>query len=144
MKKIQKEITTYKDIFVSADGKEFNSEEDCRAWENSYKGTISASWHLIQKREANSCLLGLMWSSDDHECYVIKPKDLEEITLINAYITTSTCHNEIRLTTNHIGKMIALDFGYDHDYCDVYILEEHIKKISEYVAKLESEMEESK
>ena len=143
MKKIQKETTIYKDIYVSVDGKEFNNEADCRAWENSYKGTIVASWKLIEKVEANPCSLGMPYANDDHECYVIKPKNLEEITLINAYIESSVCcGNGVKLTTNHIGKLVAMDFGYDHDYCDVYILENHINSIVNYVAELENKMNE--
>lgn len=40
MKKIQREVKTYKDIFVSVDGKEFETEANCREWEKSYKGTL--------------------------------------------------------------------------------------------------------
>lgn len=141
MKKIQKEVKTYEDIYVSVDGKEFKNEADCKEWEKSYKGTLEASWKLVKKKRVNDIDLGLPWSSDDHECYVLKPKDLEEITLINAYIYASTCggSDSAILTTNHIGKLIALNFGYDHDWCDVYILENHIKKLADYVTELEKE-----
>lgn len=143
MKRIQKEITTYKDIFVSIDGKEFNSEADCRQWESSYRGTLEASWKNVKKLEVDTCSLGLPWSSDDYECYVIKPKNLEEITLINAYILSSTDNGATALTTQHIGELIALNFGYDHDYCDVYVLSDHIKKVTDYIAKLGNEIDEN-
>lgn len=136
MKKMQKEIKTYTDIYVSVDGREFENQEDCEAWEKSYKGTMVASWNLIEKEQVSDCSLGLPWSSDDHECYVIKPKTLDEITLINAYIQSSTYDNCAILTTNHIGKLIAVNFGYDHDYCDIYILEEHVNEIAKYVSEL--------
>lgn len=137
MKKIQQEVKTYKNIYVSVDGKEFENEADCRAWENSYKGTLEASWKLIKKVEAGTPELGLPWSSDDHECYLVKPKNLEEITLINAYIASSTYDDRAVLTIEHIGKLIALDFGYDHDYCSAHILSEHINKITSYIAERE-------
>ena len=140
MKKIQREVTTYKDVYVSVDGKEFNNEADCRAWENSYKGTLNASWNLIKKIEVNACSLGLTYSSDDHECYIVKPQNLEEITLINAYIQSSTCNNGTNLTTKHIGELVALNFGYDHDYCDVYALSDHMKNIADYIAEKENQM----
>ena len=143
MQKIKKEVKTYKEIYVSIDGKEFNNEADCRAWENSYEGTLTASWALIKKVEANSISLGLPWSNDDYECYVIKPKNLEEITLINAYIDASTHNNGVTLTTAHINELVALNFGYDHDYCEVYSLDEHIKKICEYRDKMNSEFNET-
>ena len=140
MKKIQKEITTYKDIFVSVDGKEFNNEADCKTWESSYKGTLAASWNSIKKEEVCSCKLSLPYSNADHECYVVMPKDINEIALINAYLISSTDSGEIRLTADHIGKLLALDFGYDHYYCDIYILEDHIKKTEEYITELKNKM----
>ena len=145
MRKIQREETKviYTDIYVSVDGKEFETEADCKAWESSYRGTMVASWTLINKVEAYSCELGLPWSNDDQECYLIKPKNLDEIALINAYIKSSTYGNsETTLTTNHIGKSVVLNFGYDHDYCDVYILADHIARITKYIATLEDKLNE--
>lgn len=141
MKKIQREETKviYKDIYVSVDGKEFTNEADCKAWEESYRGTLEASWKLIEKKEVCDCDYGIAWSSDDHECYAIKPKNLDEIVLINAYIKATT-YNEGTLTTKHIGELLILNFGYDHDYCDVYVLADHFAKIKEQIAKLEAEM----
>ena len=143
MKKIQQELKIYKDIYVSVDGKEFKTEEECKAWENSYKGTLAASFAEIQKVEAYSPNLGLPYSNDDQECYVIKPKDLNEITLINAYIQSSTYDGSgQQLTAKHIGKLTVLNFGYDHDYCDVYLLEDHINSITKCIADLEDKLAE--
>lgn len=139
MKKIQREVKTYKDIFVSVDGKEFTNEADCRAWENSYKGTLEASWKLIEKKEVSDTDYGIPWSSEDHECYAIKPKSLDEIVLINAYIKAST-YSDGDLTIEHIGELLILDFGYDHEYCNVWVLSEHFAKITEKIAELEAEM----
>ena len=143
MEKIQREVKTYKNVYVSVDGKEFNNEADCRAWENSYSGTLEASWKLIKKVEASSCGLGLPWSNEDAECYVIEPKNMDEIVLINAYVQDVTHNNCHKLTTNHIGKMVALNFGYDRDYCDMYMLSDHIKDITNYISKLENEIHET-
>jgi hypothetical protein len=143
MKKIQQELKIYKDIYVSVDGKEFKTEEECKAWENSYKGTLAASFAEIKKVEAYSPSLGLPYSNDDQECYVIKPKDLNEITLINAYIQSSTYDGSgQRLTAKYIGKLVVLNFGYDHDYCEVYLLEDYIQSITNYITKLENELSE--
>ena len=143
MKKIQQELKIYKDIYVSVDGKEFKTEEECKAWENSYKGTLAASFAEIKKVEAYSTSLGLPYSNDDQECYVIKPKDLNEIALINAYIQSSTYDGGgPRLTAKHIGKLTILNFGYDHDYCDVYLLEDHINSITKCIADLEDKLAE--
>jgi hypothetical protein len=59
--------------------------------------------------------------------------------LINAYIKATT-YSEGKLTTEHIGQLIMLDFGYDHDYCDIWELSERIEAITSNIAKLEAEM----
>lgn len=141
MRKIQREETkvVYTDIYVSVDGKEFTNEADCKAWENSYRGTLEASWALIDKKKVCDCDFGIPWSSEDHECYAIKPKNLDEIVLINAYIKAKTGDNG-KLTTNHIGKLLILNFDYDYDFCDVDVLTEHLARVTEQIAKLEAEM----
>lgn len=141
MKKIQREETKviYTDIYVSVDGREFTNEKDCREWENSYKGTLEASWQLIDKKRVYDTDYGIPWSNDDNECYAVKPQNLDEIVFINAYINGTTSV-EGKLTTQHIGKLLILNFGYDHDWCDVYVLADHFAKITEKVAKLEAEM----
>lgn len=142
MRKIQREETKviYKDIYVSVDGREFENEADCKAWESSYRGTLEASWKLIEKKEVYDTEYGIPWSNEDHECYAIKPKNLDEIVLINAYIKATTGNDGI-LTTNHIGTLLILDFSYDHDYCDVWDLKEQFEKITERIAKLEAEFD---
>ena len=142
MKMIQKETKIYTDVYVSVDGKEFDNKVDCEAWEKSYKGTLEASWKLIPKKEVSDSDLGIPWSSDDHECYVIKPKTLDEIVLINAYISSVCYDGSTKLTTEHIGKLVLLNFGYDRDYCSITVLADHLKSITECITKLETEMSE--
>lgn len=143
MRKIQREVKTFEEVYVSVDGKEFRTEEDCKMWEKSYKGTIEASWKLIKKETVCSCDLGLPCSSYDNECYAIKPESLEEITLINAYIKCSVCNTAEELTTEHIGKLVILDFGYDRDWCDICILADEMKKRQEHMEALEKKFTDS-
>lgn len=143
MKKIQREIKAYEDVFVSADGKEFKNEADCREWEKSYKCTLEASWKTIKKIEVNSVDLGLPWSSDDHECYLIKPKSLEEITIINAYVNGTTCnYDDAILDMTAINKVVALNFGYDHDYCDAFVMDNFLERIANYITVQTEKLEE--
>lgn len=136
MKKIQKEITTYKEVFVSVDGREFSTADDCKMWEESYKGTMGASWELIKKEQVNPYDICISGANEESEIYVLVPKDLNEITLINAYVDSLGCYYSRKLTTEHIGKLIAMDFGYDRDYCDICILSDHIEKLKKNVATL--------
>ena len=146
MKKIQREETVVvrKEVYVSVDGKEFENEKDCMAWESSYRGTLNKSWELMKKHKASPCGFGIPYCNEDDECYIVKPASLDEITLINAYISASTYDNRVTLTTNHIGKLVFLNFGYDHDYCSEHILADNLAKITECIAKVEAEFNEEK
>lgn len=143
MRKIQREETKviYKDIYVSVDGREFDNEADCKAWEKSYQGTISASWELIKKIKVDATEIGYPGGNEDDECYVIEPKNLDEIVLINAYIKSSTYDDfAVTLTTEHIGKLVAINFGYDHDWCGRYILADIVNNITKKISELDAEM----
>lgn len=142
MKKIQKEIKTYENVYVSVDGKEFKNEADCKAWESSYKGTLASSWALIKKVEANAASLGLPCASEDYECYIIKPESLDDIVLINAYIESSTYSGGM-LTNKHIGQHLIINFGYDHEYCDVNPMAEHMDAITTYMSELMNKFNEN-
>lgn len=135
MKTITKEetkvITT--EVYVSADGKEFTDKEHCLEWEKSYRGTLNASWNEFQKKEVNTCDFGIPYSSDDCNAYVITPKNLDEITFINAYINCTTGYDSNPLNTTMVNKALLLNFGYDHDYCDVYVLEELLTKLQKNI-----------
>lgn len=141
MKEIKKEITTYTTAYVSVDGKEFQTAEACREWENSYRRTIESSWQMIKKKEVCDSDFGLPYCSDDHECYAMKPKSLEEIAIINAYIEATTT-DPGKLTHNDIGELIILNFGYDHDYCDRYYVKENLRLVTEKCENLAKEFNE--
>lgn len=141
MKKEAKSYTMYKEVYISVDGKEFETEQACRNWEKSYRGTLEASWKLIPKVPVDTTELGMPWSNDDEECYLFVPKDFDEITLLNAYIQ-DTCSNSLLLTTNHIGKSVVLNFGSCGDICDTYILEDHVDRIVNYAEKLKTKLSE--
>lgn len=143
MRKIQREETKVivKDIYVSVDGREFDNEADCKAWEKSYQGTTSASWERIKKIKIDPTEIGFPCSNQDDECYVIEPKNFDEIVLINAYIRSSTYDDfSATLTTEHIGKLVAFNFGYDHDWCSIYTLESIINGITKKMSELSAEM----
>ena len=141
MKINKKEVVTYKNIYISDDGREFEDENSCKEWEKSYKGTLNVSWNLIKKISVDASSIGFPGGCSDEECYVLRPKNMDEIIFLNAYIRSSTGYNTDILNINHIGKMIVLNFGYDHDYCSCCIVEELIKDISNYASKLETNLD---
>lgn len=137
MKKIIKEETKVVKVetYVSADGKEFNDENDCLKWEKSYRGTLELSWKMLNPEKVYAPNFGLPYNNDDDNCFVVTPKNLEEVTLINAYIDCQTNENGNRITADTIGKAVLLNFGYDFDWCDTYILEEHLARLTETINK---------
>ena len=142
MKTIKKEetkvITT--EVYVSADGKEFTDKEHCLEWEKSYRGTLELSWKNFAKKAVCGTDYGVPYAYDDNECYIVMPKNLEDITLINAYIDCVTCGNGNRLETTMINKTVFLNFGYDRDWCDVYDVRDLISKILNRVAEAENSL----
>ena len=148
MKKVVKEKVEKYDVFVATDGREFDNEDDCRAWEKSYKFTIEKDMEKIKKIEVNAISIGFDYASDDYECYVLIPKSIEETIIINAWIDVIACGNvgyNGRVTNDMVGKEVVLNFGYDRDYCDVYtldgIIEEHRKKIDNVKDLLKEKIE---
>jgi hypothetical protein len=140
MKKIQREETKVivTNIYVSVDGKEFTNEADCLEWESSYRGTLEASWQLIKKEQVDGYDFGIPYVSADSECYILRPKDINEVALINAYMDSVTDDFRTHLTVNHIGKLVLLDFGYDRYSCSTYILTDILAEITDRVAKMET------
>ena len=141
MKQIKEAITTYKTIYEAVDGRKFDNENDCQEWEKSYKCTMITSWNAIKKLQVNPDELGIPYSSCDDESYILRPENINEITLINAYIKSSTGDDGL-LTINHLGKLICLNFGYDHDCCDIYVIEDNIKRIENKVVELAQKLDE--
>ena len=70
---------------------------------------------------------------------VLSPFDLIEPYRLE--MKSKLTHNNcMKLTTDHIGKLIALDFGYDHDYCDICILQDRINQIMAHITELENKL----
>lgn len=142
MKREEREIQRVekKVVYIAADGKEFATEDLCREWEKSYMYTLETSFKTIPHIEVEAINAYLPYGSDDHEAYVIKPRNFDDIVVINAFVEMVTCGYKTDLTQDDIGKIIMLNFGYDRDYCDVYYMEDHLQKIKttyeNFVAKL--------
>lgn len=137
MKTIIKEETKVvkTEVYVSADGKEFDNKDDCSRWEKSYEGTLELSWQKLNPQKVYAPDFGLPYNNDDDKCFILAPNNLEDITLINAYIDWATNNNGNKIATDTIDKVILLNFGYDWDWCDIYVLEEHLARLTERINK---------
>lgn len=119
-------------VYVSADGKEFANEADCKSWESSYEGVLEATWKTTPKKKVSGPSFGIPSSSWDDECYVVKPKTLDEVVFLNAYIGLVQGYAS-QLSMNEVNKTLLINFGYDRDYCEVYVLEKHLTDLIEQV-----------
>ena len=142
MKTITKEETKVikTEMYVSEDGKEFAVKEHCLEWEKSYRGTLELSWKELAKKKICAVDYGIPYSNEDSECYVIIPKNLDEITLINAYIDCVTCGNGNTLDATMINKSICINFGYDRDWCDIYDLRDYVNKVLNRISEAENSL----
>ena len=67
--------------------------------------------------------------------------DFEDIKVINAYTEATCCGCKANLTQEDIGKLIAMNFGYDHDWCGVYKVDEYLNSIKNQYERYEKRME---
>lgn len=127
MKKIENEVMvkTIETVYEAIDGKRFDSEEACKKWEKSYECTVKASWDKIPKQEINSCDFGLTYAEEEYDCFMVIPRNLNDITTINAFVYMHT-HQDAIMSAENIGKVMVLNFGYDYDWCDVYEMENRL------------------
>lgn len=142
MKRIEKEITNVIYQYESVDGKTFDNEEDCKKWEQSYESVVVASFNKIHHIDACGVDLGIPYASEDYCMVVLRPKNFDEIVVINSYIKIKT--HELNITwldASDIGKTLILNFGYDYDYCDVYVLEDRVNAIQKAVNEVIEEFE---
>ena len=127
--------------YIAIDGTIFRTKEECEQWEKSYECTLTCSMKKIPHIETNGEDAYLQCGNCDDEVWIIKPRDFEDIKVINAYTEATCCGCKANLTQEDIGKLIAMNFGYDHDYCSCYIVEELIKEISNYASELETNLD---
>lgn len=142
MKKVEKEIQKTEKIitYVSDDGQEFASEESCREWENSYKGTLWKAFNVIPHIETNGDDSYIQSSNYDDCVWVLKPRNFEDIKVINAY-TKTFVGESADLTQDDIGILLMINFGYDNDWCDVYRVDNYLKKIQNTFDKFKETIE---
>lgn len=142
MRKIENEIVTKSIVtkYEASDGRQFDNEADCKAWEDSYKCTITKCFQKIPQIKIPGSKSYLSYSNEDDEVVTIIPRDLEDIKVINAYVKATTC-DEINITHESIGRVIILNFGYDHDWCCWYDMDKHFEQIKNDYENYKSQLD---
>lgn len=140
MEKVIRESIQYLDRWLSVDGKEFKSEEDCKMWEESYKGTISAGFNQLNKKKVFSSELGLI-EDYDYEIYILKIKNLEDLVLLNAWTKINVYESAV-ISTEFIGEVIYLNLGYDRECMTYGKFSDHIEYILKNAENITRELNE--
>lgn len=112
---IEKIIREEKITYISNDGREFKTEEQCKKWEEDYKCTLAHGFNNLNKYLAEPYSLGLPCDNDDHFTYVVKLVCEEDVIIINGILNQ---FNEFgygygdTIDFNQIGEEFIIHFGY--------------------------------
>lgn len=130
MKEIRKEIQRIEEVitYESVDGRVFNTKEDCKKWEESYECTIRAAMKKIPQIETD-CGDIFIVNPPEERVIVLKPRNIEDIEVINAYGRIIDNYTEL-LTQDDIGKLLMIYTGYDEDWFMIYYMDKYLKEIN--------------
>lgn len=143
-KTIENTIIEKTTIYVSADGREWNDKEDCLQWEKGIKCVTKASWNNIPKEKIVSTEYGIPYSSEDKECYMLIPRNHDDIVVIHNYMECFCGEYHTAIDDSYIDVAIVMDFGYDGDYCDVYKIEEYLEHLRQNTSDIIKKLKEEK
>lgn len=132
MKELKRTETVTKEItygWEASDGKVFNTEEECRKYEESAKGVCFAA---AQKYLLGSCSEMDFTEYGSPECYIefFKVPDMEAAKAIAQYVLIRTDDKKlVQKVIDRIGKRLFLSWNYDKDFCWVMSIEEYKEMI---------------
>lgn len=142
MRKIANEVMVKKieTKYEAVDGTMFNTEDECKKWEESYQCTIRNSFKKIPQIRIDGARCYTESASEDDEVFALLPRDFEDIKIINAYVSATIGGATSGFTQEDIDKVLILNFGYDHDWCNWCRMDIHLNQIqkdyADYTAKL--------
>ena len=124
MKVIEKEIIKKEIVktYESIDGKIFNSEEECKKYDETAYAVINAEFKsTIVKITTEYDLIGNKTGSEDYDIAIINIKNHGDLDKVNRMIqiTNEKYHNRFTLLPDtRIGETIAhsLGYGYEKEY----------------------------
>lgn len=130
----EEQVITKKEVFIAKDGKEFTTESECESYETSWRCTINASFKKIpQAKVSEYVLFGCNAGCEDYDIYLLKPRNLDDIRVINDYFNL----NENRMfTQDDIGKECVVGrYYYETDY-DGYVWKDGIEMVMNQMQKV--------
>jgi len=147
-KKIER--VEYVKEYVANDGEVFQSEEECRKYEQTAKGAINGMFMKLPNIQINECAADTdpfyTFSCED-TIYAIRIQNVEELEVVNKWIKATDpccCHS---VSTEDIGKIILLCRYYDGVFVvgtPDYLKDQYCAAIDHWFSKLVENPEEGK
>jgi hypothetical protein len=118
MKKIQIEVKSVKYVYEAVDGTQFDSEDECRTYDNSAYGVLKGRLANIAILKTTECDLYNGAGSDENKAYVVIPKDEEEVKTIQQLAYLKAYGEEWKKKYSDmvaVGKVLAVTIAYEDD-----------------------------
>ena len=130
MKTKKVETTSFYEVYVAADGREFNDREACVQYEKTFKCAIrSMIAELAISKTTEYCMFEA--GCDDNKAYALIPRNSEDILRLKQFM--SACDsNPDQVTDDMIGKKVIVTCGYDEDWAEVRTLDSIIERIEKW------------
>jgi hypothetical protein len=127
----QIEIKNYKSVYVAMDGTEFDTSDQCAAYEKSAIGVIKGRLKKMSLFKGSECDLYNGAGSDESTSFVVVPKSDAEVLMVQqALYASNDCRAEYREKNADkvkVGRPVVITFNYDDEYIWATDLDELIK-----------------
>lgn len=110
----QKELKTFKTVYVAVDGTEFDNDKECRIYERSASGVLRGMVHKLAVREMTE-EEAFSTGSCDNDCWIVIPKTKEDIFHLKQLFLSSGGSQSYaeKLDDSQIGRIVIVTFSYD-------------------------------
>ena len=143
-KETKREIIEKSVIWEASDGTIFSDELNCKNYEASYRCSIITCFLKVPHVKTNACELYIKYAAEDHEAYMMKPRNIEDIHAINAVLHYVDNLKGELLTQDDIDKTIIVGFTYDgiydNSWYDIYRKEDYLKEITDNLNGFEAKI----
>ena len=109
------EIKNYKNVYVAADGTEFDVQSECEAYEKSALGVLKARLAKIALVQKSECELFAGSGCDDNTSFVVIPKNEEEVGVVQQLVFLMAYSKEAQAEKIAVGKVLVVTLAYDDD-----------------------------
>lgn len=119
----KKEIKTYETVYVACDGTEFNSEEQCRLYDNSAICVLKAKMNKIAVKVTTEDTI-FNCGNYDNTVYVCVPKNQAELDIIAQFMYANDhCAGAVDYIQDRIGKVLLITVNTYDNYASVMSLD---------------------